>query len=125
MHLSGKADTFYVFGIYPALGDDFTDGTGGSFLPVLGILFGPAVLGLIQGVVSRSFGNRTALLIIEHGLGSRGSYVYTNQVIHFKFLLKWFYDCYWRACARKITVINIAQDKTRINTFCVTIFYFM
>ena len=88
MHLPGKADTFYVCGIYAAFGNDLTDGAGGSFFPVLGILLSPAVLRLVQGVVSRGFGNRTAFLIIEYGLGCRGSYVYTYQVVHGMFLLK-------------------------------------
>ena len=73
VHLPRKPDTFDVFSVHSRIIDDASNGFSDCLEPILGILFSPTVLRLIQRIFLRSRPNYLTRLIKQHSFSCRST----------------------------------------------------
>ena len=87
VHLPREAHALYVRRVHPALPYHLLYGGRGGSPPVPGLLLGPAVLRLIQGVLHSGAGYDIALPVEKHRLCAAGAQVHAYDIFHPKHLL--------------------------------------
>ena len=82
VHLPGNTDAPDLAAVHP--GGHFLQRGVGGLPPVGGVLFRPAVLGLVHGVLHQRAFYNIALGVEQHGFGAAGAQVDPDQIFHFR-----------------------------------------